>query len=128
MRGFVRSTPVAQTIVLRRVLTGGISANSGRRFFTGTQYGHTHPLGWWSWNGAGGVISGLVFGTLLGPETTGPGFPRDLCFWFPGCIDHARLVLPLVGGLVCGVCGTGLLFENYIVDASIFYKKQFPRI
>ena len=30
--------------------------------------------------------------------------------------------------LVCGVCGTGLLFENYIVDASIFYKKQFPRI
>ena len=32
------------------------------------------------------------------------------------------------GGLVCGVCGTGLLFENYIVDASIFYKKQFPRI
>ena len=32
------------------------------------------------------------------------------------------------GGGVCGVCGTGLLFENYIVDASIFYKKQFPRI
>ena len=28
---------------------------------------------------------------------------------------------------MCGVCGTGLLFENYIVDASIFYKKQFPR-
>lgn len=34
----------------------------------------------------------------------------------------------LFGGGVCGVCGTGLLFENYIVDASIFYKKQFPRI
>ena len=29
--------------------------------------------------------------------------------------------------VVCGVCGMGLLFENYIVDASIFYKKQFPR-
>ena len=28
---------------------------------------------------------------------------------------------------VCGVCGVGLLFENYIVDASILYKKQFPR-
>jgi hypothetical protein len=42
-----------------------------------------------------------------------------VCFWFPGCTDHAR---------VCGVCGMGLLFENYIVDASIFYKKQFPRI
>ena len=38
----------------------------------------------------------------------------------------ARLI-PFVG-VVCGVCGTGLLFENYIVDASIFYKKQFPRI
>ena len=34
-------------------------------------------------------------------------------------------LIPL--GVVCGVCGTGLLFENYIVDASIFYKKQFPR-
>lgn len=44
----------------------------------------------------------------------------DLCFWFPGCTDHACCV--------CGVCGMGLLFENYIVDASIFYKKQFPRI
>jgi len=67
-----------------------------------------------------------VFGTLLGPEATGPGSAayccgvRDLCFWFPGCTGHARDV--------CGVCGTGLLFENYIVDASIFYKKQFPRI
>jgi len=33
-----------------------------------------------------------------------------------------------LAGCVWGVCGTGLLFENYIVDASIFYKKQFPRI
>lgn len=32
--------PVAQTLVLRRVLTGGISTNSGRVFFRGTQYGH----------------------------------------------------------------------------------------
>ena len=84
-------------------------------------------------------IAEVVFGTLLGPETTGPwhGFPVfpygsgggvvwDLCFWFPGCTD--RMVASLFGGGVCGVCGTGLLFENYIVDASIFYKKQFPRI
>ncbi len=46
----------------------------------------------------------VVFGTLLGPEATGPwlmaGFPYggvsgggvwDLCFWFPGCTDHALL-------------------------------------
>lgn len=73
-------------------------------------------------------MRGLVFGTLLGPEATGPGgfcFPGLVCFWFPGCTGHARW--PLLG-VVCGVCGTGLLFENYIVDASIFYKKQFPRI
>ena len=83
----------------------------------------------------------VVFGTLLGPEATGPWpGPRfffcgrgawcglwDLCFWFPGCIDHAWWLF-LRGRLVCGVCGTGLLFENYIVDASILYKKQFPRI
>ena len=75
----------------------------------------------------------VVFGTLLGPEATGPrvrsflwGVSRDVCFWFPGCTDYT-VWFPL-WGLVCGVCGTGLLFENYIVDASIFYKKQFPRI
>ena len=67
-----------------------------------------------------------MFGTLLGPEATGPVVmalavaPGFVCFWFPGCIDDTRSV--------CGVCGLGLLFENYIVDASIFYKKQFPRI
>ena len=49
-----------------------------------------------------------------------------VCFWFPGCTGRARRALSLEG-VVCGVCGTGLLFENYIVDASIFYKKQFPR-
>jgi hypothetical protein len=58
-----------------------------------------------------GVDCRVVFGTLLGPETTGPGFPRDLCFWFPGCIEHARLVLPpfgwvgwCVGCVVRGCC------------------------
>jgi hypothetical protein len=69
----------------------------------------------------------VVFGTLLGPETTGPGG-----FSFPGLVFlvswlHRSHGCSLLWG-VCGVCGTGLLFENYIVDASIFYKKQFPRI
>ena len=77
-------------------------------------------------------VRGFVFGTLLGPETTGP-WPAVLSFegrgagcgtcvsGFPAATFHALF-------WVCGVCGTGLLFENYIVDASIFYKKQFPRI
>jgi hypothetical protein len=79
-------------------------------------------------------MRGLVFGTLLGPEATGPGAavfgcggPVLVCFWFPGCTDYT-VDRSFAGGVVCGVCGTGLLFENYIVDASIFYKKQFPRI
>jgi hypothetical protein len=38
-----------------------------------------------------------------------------LAAWF-----RARGAVPFfLGVVVCGVCGTGLLFENYIVDASI---------
>ncbi len=119
--------PVAQTLVLRRVLTGGISTNSGRRFFPGTQYGHP-PL----WGGGPGTVpgrvtGGLVFGTLLGPEATGPGC-HGLWLWLSGTCVSGFLAAPSAHDCVCGVCGTGLLFENYIVDASIFYKKQFPRI
>jgi hypothetical protein len=78
------------------------------------------------------MVAGLVFGTLLGPEATGPGegvflFSGFVCFWFPGRTDHTCYCPSFFVG-VCGVCGMGLLFENYIVDASIFYKKQFPRI
>jgi hypothetical protein len=47
-------------------------------------------------------LCGLVFGTLLGPEATGPGgFSSGfVCFWFPGCIDHAWWPF---GGCVWGV-------------------------
>ena len=88
-----------------------------------------------SWNGAGAGTGGFVFGTLLGPETTGPW--HGLVFFpYGGGVPGGGVVLVfLVSWLhrahtpgVCGVCGMGLLFENYIVDASIFYKKQFPRI
>ena len=52
---------------------------------------------------------------------------------FPGLCVSGFLAWPIMHGgflvgVVCGVRGLGLLFENYIVDASIFYKKQFPRI
>ena len=72
----------------------------------------------------------VVFGTLLGPEATGPGgvvLSRVVCFWFPGCTDRMVCGCSFVERPACGVCGLGLLFENYIVDASILYKKQFPR-
>jgi hypothetical protein len=44
------------------------------------------------------------------------------------CVFLVFLALPVMHVCVCGVWCMGLLFENYIVDASIFYKKQFPRI
>ena len=95
---------------------GGISTNSGRVFLC--------PFLVRASDGSGTVgvgMRGFVFGTLLGPEATGPGFFASGLFvsGFPAMTFHAR---------VCGVCGVGLLFENYIVDASILYKKQFPRI
>jgi hypothetical protein len=79
------------------------------------------------WNGAGAGPGGFVFGTLLGPEATGPGVLRSLAAVVPGLVflvSWRRRSCTCV----CGVWCTGLLFENYIVDASIFYKKQFPRI
>ena len=73
-----------------------------------------------------------MFGTLLGPETTGPVGAAFVAVLSGTCVS-GFLAAPsarvsALAGCVCGVCGTGLLFENYIVDASIFYKKQFPRI
>jgi len=93
-----------------------------------------------SWNGAGMGAGGFVFGTLLGPEATGPcmrvgRFLEEgaacrcgrVCLFLVSWLHRSHGCAPLCG-VVCGVCGMGLLFENYIVDASIFYKKQFPRI
>jgi hypothetical protein len=55
-----------------------------------------------------GRVAGFVFGTLLGPEATGPvgcgvcrGVP-GLCFWFPGRTDHA--LFGCVGCVVRGCC------------------------
>jgi phosphate/sulfate permease len=76
-------------------------------------------------------MGGLVFGTLLGPEATGPvGWAAAFGLWcvLSGLFVSGFLAASITHVLVCGVCGLGLLFENYIVDASIFYKKQFPRI
>ncbi len=78
-------------------------------------------LFWGCLERCGSGVGGLVFGTLLGPEATGPGFSRYL-------FVSGFLAASITHFWVCGVCGLGLLFENYIVDASIFYKKQFPRI
>lgn len=63
-----------------------------------------------------------------GPSLTGDGAGCGTCVsgFLAAPIMHGGFFF--WEGLVCGVCGTGLLFENYIVDASIFYKKQFPRI
>ena len=104
--GVVRSTPVAQTLVLRRVLTGGISADSGRVVFFLAQYGSSFEgvlerRGW--------GLGGLVFGTLLGPEATGPGGAAALAVVFSGTLFLVFLappimhVWPLLWGCVWGV-------------------------
>ena len=71
--------------------------------------------GWW-----------VVFGALLGPEATGPFCSNaEGHFWcfFCSCSRHFRSLFTVpflcVGVVVVGVWLTGLLFENYIVDASI---------
>jgi len=50
------------------------------------------------------------------------------CLFLVSWLHRAHTLALSLERVVCGVCGMGLLFENYIVDASIFYKKQFPRI
>ena len=65
----------------------------------------------------------MVFGTLLGPEATGPGGAGTavvvlvvswVCLFLVSWL-HRSCMFVCVG---C-VCGLGLLFENCIVDASI---------
>ena len=69
-----------------------------------------------------GGLRGLLFGTLLGFEATGPAF-LGRCL-VVSVFLHVRVrgrvsvvFVPRGGFRVRGV--TGLLFENYIVDASI---------
>jgi hypothetical protein len=105
--GVVRSTPVAQTIVLRRVLTGGISADSGRRLFFLTQYGSALRSGPGTVPGSAG--GGLVFGTLLGPEATGPVVAPFLRGGCPGLVFlvswlHRSAHVVCVGCVVRGCC------------------------
>ena len=68
------------------------------------------------------------FGTLLGPEATGPYFFRATRRgWGPGwSLLFLRRPVAITADPFCGVFRrvvvpgvTGLLFENYIVDASI---------
>ena len=83
------------------------------------------------------VVGGGSFGTLLGPEITGPHFCVVLVVAFVVVAGSVWggvwlfLVFPrmpcsvLVRGVGVGVLG--LLVENCIVDASILKKKQFLR-
>lgn len=72
----------------------------------------TDPLLRGSWNGAGSGVGGLVFGTLLGPEATGPGWGAAAyglwcsvpCLFVSGFLAApiTRLTL-FLGGCVWGV-------------------------
>ena len=92
--------PVAQTQVLRRVLKGGISTNSGRLVFFLSQYGWFFGAVLERWVGG---VGGLVFGTLLGPEATGPG--SSLLRWGSGLF-----VSGFLAALITHVCVWGVWF------------------
>ena len=124
--------PIAQAFVLRWVLEGGISTD--RWSFGGFHASTVSPF-----CGVPGTCGGCPGGYCLAHCWVLRQQDRGVRgFWlrvFPGLFVSGFLAAPIMhgcfflrGGRVCGVCGTGLLFENYIVDASIFYKKQFPRI
>ena len=108
--GVVRSTPVAQTIVLRRVLTGGISANRCLAAQAGSKYGSSLER---CPGTLAGMDRGVVFGTLLGPEATGPWRGRVSHLWGAGLCCGACVFLvswlrrscgwSLLWGLVWGV-------------------------
>ena len=115
--------PIAQASVLRWVLMGGISANQvfGMACWWWCPGVSTAaPFRTFVWGGVGKAVRGVrcrvVFGALLGPEATGPfcsnaGNPGVSCC---SCGRHPPRVC------VGWVWLTGLLFENYIVDASIW--------
>ena len=52
-----------------------------------------------------------------------------VCFWFPAhnlAVRRCWMIVPFLEWLLVlwwVGCVVGLLFENYIVNASIFYKK-----
>ena len=75
----------------------------------------TDPFGGFGTRGVCGCR--VVFGTLLGPEATGLragvlSFVRGfVCFWFPGCADHARFVFPLWGAGLVSVVLSKLLLD-----------------
>ena len=86
---------------------GGISTDSGCVVFVLVQYGRV-PFGGSVLERRGRGLRGLVFGTLLGPEATGPGrvtLFRDVCFWFPGCTDHTVVCAVGAGCVGCVVRG-----------------------
>ena len=74
-----------------------------------------------------------AFGTLLGPEITGPFFPwpgrcdRGAGGW-ACCFRFPALTAPCPREGVCGAGVTGLLVENCIVDASILKRSNFSKI
>src|SRR6478735_3816475 len=51
-------------------------------------------LWWWFWNGGRGDVVVFVFGTLLGPEATGPGFWPRVCLFL---VFLAMTVCTLLG-------------------------------
>jgi hypothetical protein len=68
-------------------------------------------------NVSGVLVVGVVFGALLGPEATGP-FCSNALETGVSFVPASGIAVSLCWGVVVWLMG--LLFENYIVDASIW--------
>jgi hypothetical protein len=78
--------PIAQAFVLRWVLEGGISTD--RWSFGGF---HASTVSFRGCLERVGVVRGLLFGTLLGPEATGTGRSwAGVCLFLVSCAVRVR--------------------------------------
>ena len=96
--------PVAQTQVLRRVLKGGISTDRCLVARAGCEYGCFLFLrGGWCSGKRAGAGCWVVFGTLLGPEATGPGGLFLRYVFVSGFLAAPIMRVTPFGGCVWGV-------------------------
>jgi hypothetical protein len=109
-----------------RLLSGGCSRVEYQRiggpvWSVGCEYGAFFSSGEGVRGKRAGGLRGLLFGTLLGFEATGPVLLGAGWLFRFSCMSWSGLVFVVFvprGGFRAGGV-TGLLFENYIVDASI---------
>ena len=130
--------PIAQAFVLRWVLMGGISTNQSFLAWPcwlcpGVSTALLCPLVgvWWCWERAGAWLWGLCLAHcwVLRQQDLFAAMHGGT-FWCFFCSCFCPFTAVVGPAFVCGLWWwgwlTGLLFENYIVDASIWNTHVVP--